>query len=281
MLRTLVYSVTLPATYYLINEVKSMSTTYIVGDVHGCSLELRELLSDVQPDDHVVSVGDLVDKGPDCAGVVQYLRSLQESGVKVTLVRGNHEERHERYRMYEARVASGDIQVNPMERVDEIIEAMRGMTAEDFAFLDTAVPLLRLPEHNVMVVHAGVLPSHKTLPDDWSGYSRSDQKHMSLIYRVRHIDPAGQFVQLGHETAADRYWADLYDGRFGHIYFGHQPFHAVQQYPYATALDLGCVYGRKLAAAVLSADGTVTFRYAEAKAQYAVHTVNKKGDPSG
>jgi hypothetical protein len=65
-------------------------------------------------------------------------------------------------------------------------------------------------------------------------------------------------VALGEETDADRFWADLYDGRFGHVFFGHEPFHKSSQpvtFPHATGLDLGAVHGNLLAAAVVTDSG--------------------------
>ena len=54
--------------------------TLVIGDVHGCLDELRALLDVLSPhpDEHLVFCGDLVDKGPDSAGVVQYVRELRE-----------------------------------------------------------------------------------------------------------------------------------------------------------------------------------------------------------
>jgi hypothetical protein len=65
---------------------------------------------------------------------------------------------------------------------------------------------------------------------------------------------AGAFLGLGEQRDDDPYWAEVYDGRFGHIYFGHNPFldrDRPARFPHATALDLGCVYGGALAAVVL------------------------------
>lgn len=66
-----------------------------VGDVHGCITELRELLALVgyRPEaDSLIFVGDLVDRGPDPAGVVRYVRELQKHGDVITTM-GNHEEK--------------------------------------------------------------------------------------------------------------------------------------------------------------------------------------------
>lgn len=64
----------------------------IVGDVHGHLSELKRLLGKVKFDrsngDHLIFVGDLVNKGPDSAGVVQLAMDLGASAV-----RGNNEDR--------------------------------------------------------------------------------------------------------------------------------------------------------------------------------------------
>ena len=63
-----------------------------VGDVHGQLSALQALLKKVEFDqgkgDHLVLTGDLVNKGPDSAGVVQLAMDLGASAV-----RGNHEDR--------------------------------------------------------------------------------------------------------------------------------------------------------------------------------------------
>ena len=249
-----------------------MPRTIVIGDVHGMRQELEDLLAraDIARDDHVVSVGDLMDKGPDCAGAVRVLRELRESGVRVTLVRGNHEERHERFRRNEAEAARTGKR-NPMARLEELHAAAAGLTAADVAFLETAVPVAHLPEHGAVVVHGGVLPTHTELPASTAGLSGRERKHIELVYRVRHVSPEGKMVVLGSETDADRYWADLYDGRFGHVYFGHEPFHGRAEpveFPHATGLDLGAVYGNALAAAVLVGRGRATYVTVPAHAQF-------------
>lgn len=250
-----------------------MVRTVVIGDVHGMRAELEDLLAavGVTRDDHVVSVGDLMDKGPDCAGAVRVMRELRESGVRVTLVRGNHEERHERYRRNEAEAARTG-KPNPMARLDELRAASEGLTDEDVAFLDSAVPVLHLPEHGAVVVHGGILPTHTALPTDTAGMSGRERKHLELVYRTRYITPAGKMVVMGDEADADRFWADAYDGRFGHAYFGHQPFHdrvLPVRFPHATGLDLGAVYGNRLAAAVLTGTEPARFVTVPAHARFA------------
>ncbi|WP_416840852.1 metallophosphoesterase family protein [Haloferax sp. DFSO52] len=64
---------------------------YVVGDVHGCLPALERLVDrlDPSPEDLVVFVGDLVRKGPDSKGVVDYVRERDN----FLTVRGNNEEK--------------------------------------------------------------------------------------------------------------------------------------------------------------------------------------------
>lgn len=63
-----------------------------IGDVHGCALTLDALLDRLRPgqDDHLVFIGDYIDRGPDSKGVIDRLIELS-TRVHCTFLRGNHE----------------------------------------------------------------------------------------------------------------------------------------------------------------------------------------------
>jgi len=63
-----------------------------VGDIHGCLESLNALLDRLNPssDDHLLFVGDYIDRGPDSRGVIDRLLDLRES-ISCTFLRGNHE----------------------------------------------------------------------------------------------------------------------------------------------------------------------------------------------
>ena len=73
---------------------------YAIGDVHGRNDLLRLLLARIEADDttrgpadtHIIFLGDLMDRGPDSAGVIETGMVLKASGVKVRFLMGNHEE---------------------------------------------------------------------------------------------------------------------------------------------------------------------------------------------
>jgi len=63
-----------------------------IGDIHGCVDTLDALLSRLAPaeDDHLIFIGDYIDRGPDSKGVIDRLLTLHQSQ-QCTFLRGNHE----------------------------------------------------------------------------------------------------------------------------------------------------------------------------------------------
>ncbi len=70
--------------------------TFAIGDIHGDldSLELLfSRLPELTSDDTVVFLGDYIDRGPNSAGVVRWVRELiRTTPSKVVALRGNHED---------------------------------------------------------------------------------------------------------------------------------------------------------------------------------------------
>jgi serine/threonine protein phosphatase 1 len=64
-----------------------------IGDIHGCNTALDTLLGQlqIQPDDTVVLLGDIVDRGPGSRQVIERLLDLQQE-CQLQFVMGNHEQ---------------------------------------------------------------------------------------------------------------------------------------------------------------------------------------------
>ena len=60
--------------------------TLVIGDIHGCLTELKALIEKAGQVDEIISVGDIIDRGPDSYGVIKF---CQSNNIKVCL--GNHE----------------------------------------------------------------------------------------------------------------------------------------------------------------------------------------------
>jgi hypothetical protein len=201
--------------------------TIIVGDVHGCPAEVKDLLDRLAfgSGDRIIFVGDLVNKGPDSSGV---LRLVRELGAQAVL--GNHE-----HRLIAARVARRQGQHGPrLNALQE--ELVRTFTEEEWTQLESLPLKLDLPEHGVRVVHAGVVPG---VP--------FEELDVLTVTRMRSIRKDG--------SPSDKWgtlWGSLYSGP-PHVVFGHNARKYPQLHPAATGLDTGCVYGGKLTALVLDA----------------------------
>jgi hypothetical protein len=126
--------------------------TALVGDIHGCARELEELLRRVG-DRHVVSLGDVLDRGPDSEGAVRLLR---ERDADVLL--GNHEEKHLRWRRHQRKARTSPSHDNPMKLAPHHHAVQASLSAESWQWLEErSQPFLRLDEHGVLAVHAGLL----------------------------------------------------------------------------------------------------------------------------
>jgi serine/threonine protein phosphatase 1 len=69
--------------------------TWVIPDVHGCLLTLQSLVEDLiglRKEDSLIFLGDIIDRGPSSKGVMDYIIKLEKSGIKTTVIRGNHEE---------------------------------------------------------------------------------------------------------------------------------------------------------------------------------------------
>lgn len=195
----------------------------IVGDVHGCREELEALLAGVQfapRADRLVLVGDLIARGPDPHGV---LGLIERYGADA--VRGNHEDTLLRGRGDPTRVSG------------EYRSLAETLSEDEWRLLERMPLWLDLPEHDVRVVHAGVVPGmaiEKTPTD--------------ALLRIRAIDERGGWTDDKH---APTLWGAVYEGP-PHVVFGHNALTEPQLHEWATGIDTGCVYGGRLSALVLS-----------------------------
>lgn len=243
----------------------------IIGDIHGCASELVELIELIKPSeqDVVIPIGDLVHKGPDEAKVIDLIQSLTDR-----FVLGNHEEKQLRWEKHEAnRLSHG--KTNPMKNV----ENFQRLSEEHLKFLKDGGHLfvqLSVGDSKYLLIHGGIEPRMRSLPstDIPSHLPKKELYRAMNMIRTRYVNPEGKMVPLGAETSDDKYWADIYDGRFGKAIFGHQPFDqsTPKIFPHAVGIDLGCVYGGYLCAYIIDGNtGEESFVTVHAKAVYALN----------
>lgn len=153
---------------------------YAVGDVHGRLDLLDRMLGLVERDidarpparNHLILLGDLIDRGPDSRGVVERLRTYARPGVTLGVIGGNHEE-------VLLRLLAGEMDLLPNWLSFGGLETLRSYGLDPFELdgldEDPAMDLIRAaipPEHqqflesavdtikmgDYLFVHAGIRP---------------------------------------------------------------------------------------------------------------------------
>ncbi len=202
-------------------------TTWIVGDIHGCAAELRDLLDTIgfARDDRLLLCGDLFDKGPDPVGV---LRLVQETGALAAL--GNHDVAVREHGGAQLRGAPP-----PTKRPDYLVACLEQLAAA--GALEEAVALCRslplwLEGAGYVVVHAGLHPT--------GGRAATDERLATL---VREFPP---------RAPQARKWWEQWQGE-EIVVFGHDARQGLVDRREAgriraIGLDTGCVYGGRLTA---------------------------------
>ncbi|MDT0574628.1 metallophosphoesterase family protein [Croceicoccus sp. F390] len=150
---------------------------YAIGDVHGRLDLFRKMINAIEADNHarspaevtVILLGDLIDRGPDSAGVIRLARQWSERR-DVRLLLGNHEE------MFLGALASPDLlrhflRIGGRETVesyglpnaafdlpaDEICDMLVELVPpSDIAFLEAMEDQIRIGDY--LFVHAGIRP---------------------------------------------------------------------------------------------------------------------------
>jgi len=185
---------------------------YIVGDIHGCLDLFDSLVAAIEEDDAraqsaettVVLLGDLVDRGPDSAGVVRLAREWSGQR-KVRFLMGNHEEmflqsfdeidvlRHFlRYGGRETLLSYGVSRkdYNRWE-IEELFERLPEIVPqEERDFIETFEEKIVVGDY--LLVHAGIDPRR----------SLDEQRRKDMLWIrerfLRHEGPLSHVVVHGH-----------------------------------------------------------------------------------
>lgn len=227
----------------------------VVGDVHGCLDELK-ILHKVAVEEnsgrdfeHVILVGDLVNKGPKSAEVVKYCRSQKPRGW--LSIRGNHDNGA-------IKAALGD----PKQSGKSKYSWVDNLNSEDVAYMTQLPYTIRIPGeywgsdtvvNDILIVHAGLLP----------GVNLEDQTVETMV-TVRNVENMGngRYEYQAKETSTSVAWAKAWGGP-EHIIFGHDAKRKLQLEPNATGLDTGACYGFELTGVILPENRRVSVKSLE------------------
>jgi bis(5'-nucleosyl)-tetraphosphatase (symmetrical) len=250
--------------------------TYAIGDVQGCHAALEALLAHVgfsAERDRLWFVGDLVNRGPQSAAVLRFVRAL---GDRAVVVQGNHD-------IHLLASAAGLAK----RRLDDTFDDVLGAPDRD-ALLDWLRfrPMLHVEDRHCLV-HAGLLPGwsvaqaqdlaaevehelrvkryrdflaelYGSRPAAWSdALAGMDRLRVivNAMTRMRFVSAEGvmEFATKGETTRAPPGFMPWFDvpgrkSRERTLVTGHWSALGLRIRPDLLALDTGCVWGGALTA---------------------------------
>jgi hypothetical protein len=204
-----------------------MGRTIVIGDLHGCLDELKDLvkLVELRADDRVIAVGDLIVKGPKNREVLD----LFIEDARFSSVIGNHDRALRQYWRGEP------IRLTKEQRstADEL-ESQRERYS---AYLRSLPFTINLGSH--LVVHAGVRPG--------------------VPLRRQMASDLTEMRTMGADPSRRRGipWYAVYRGKRV-VLFGHWPAKTPRLAPRAIGLDTGCVYGGHLTGYIIESNQFVS-----------------------
>jgi bis(5'-nucleosyl)-tetraphosphatase (symmetrical) len=213
--------------------------TIIVGDVHGCIDELKELIKLVsynKETDRLILLGDLIDRGPDSVATVALAREMD-----LECVMGNHE--HKFLKWFRSSGSKNDV-YDSRAHYSKFSDA-------DINYIARMENYIKIDKY--IVVHAGLRP----------GISLAHQSKDDLYY-IRYLDDTKKFISLkkinkagSKEAVGAHFWTKDWYGPESIIYghnvhdFDHPRIEEVQPGVTCYGLDTGCCFGGKLTAMIL------------------------------
>lgn len=204
----------------------------IVGDIHGMYSSFMSLLEKIKYNENrdiLISVGDLLNKGPNSEAVIKWFSNRimrDDNGIsdasKVFVVRGNHEER-------------------ALSNIDYVRKKynLREFDIEFMRMLPYGIILKGIlpKDEDVVVVHAGVNPNFGSL----------EKNDNFTLTNIRFISSRGESLS---SSSSDENWTSKYNGQYGFIVFGHNAINRLQFGEHYLGIDTGCCYGDRLTAVI-------------------------------
>jgi len=215
----------------------------IIGDVHGCFDELRELMTTlgysieedggahrvVTPEGRkAIFLGDLVDRGPKTPEVLKLVMGMVEAGTALC-VPGNHDMKLlQKLRGKDVKIAHG--LADSIAQLEVETPEFKSKVAD---FLDGLISHYVLDDGKLVVAHAG-------MKEEMQGRGSGAIRSFALFGET-----TGETDEFGLPVRYN--WAADYRGKASVVY-GHTPVGEPQWLNRTVNIDTGCVFGGKLTA---------------------------------
>ena len=223
---------------------KAGARAYAVGDVHGCLALLEDLLAKIETDlaerpvgeAYLIFVGDLIDRGPDSAGVIERLRRYEPRGLRTIFLMGNHEE-------YLLRILSGE-----RGKLDSWLTYGGKECVESYGL--SSEQLIVLPEGEALALLRRTVPeSHRRFIESFADTFRFGD----YLFVHAGIRPG---LALEEQSRADLRWIrePFLDDSGEHgfvVVHGHTIVDAVEERPNRIGIDTGAYRSGVLTALVV------------------------------
>ncbi len=213
--------------------------TIILGDIHGCFRSMEKILELAEFDpgkDTLISVGDLVDRGPRVYEVIEYMIELKaKMGARCVIVLGNHEDM-----AMENGFFPGDLWIynGAGKTLDSFLAHGEDIHSDRFIhFFDSMPYFYKDPENRFIVTHAGLT---KNLLEDNSP--------QDMLWNRDFEQYEGKLCICGHTPVSNPFWKSGIGA----------PVRLLPDTAYELPenglidIDTGCVFGYNLSAMIIS-----------------------------
>ncbi|MYL58399.1 bis(5'-nucleosyl)-tetraphosphatase PrpE [Virgibacillus halodenitrificans] len=225
----------------------------VIGDVHGCLEELKELLQKLgygkndttytHPEGRIpVFLGDITDRGPASMKVIQLVYEMVVATKKAYYVPGNHCNKLYRYFLGNKVKQNNGLETTVAEYKSLSDDQQKKIKKQFMELYEASELYLQLPEVHAVIAHAGIKTSY---------IGRTDKKVKTFVL---YGDITGEKHEDGRPVRRD--WAQHYHGS-DWIVYGHTPVKKPRIVNKTINIDTGCVFGNALTAFRLPEETTI------------------------
>lgn len=228
---------------------------FVISDIHGMFTQFEQLLTYWNPEDKLVLLGDLVDRGPDSLAVLQKALQLQDAyGERVVYCMGNHDKMlldfiaaplvqkafyfpHGGRKTIESFLKTAPAEIKALNSIEQAYYVQQ-LFAKEFSFLKSG----KLYDiiGNVLLTHAGFESNSSDLADTTDDDFLWIREHYEYPNKTPYVNVFGHTpTRLIHKM--DDIWVSE-----DHTYIG---------------IDGGCVFGGQLNGVLLTEQGKIIETY--------------------